>query len=120
MSFACWIEVSRTVTSGPTPGVQRADGKWEEVVGVPVKQTVYDGWADVQDVIDRQTRDEMGAASATVNGIIFLQVEALIKNIRPDDHCTITWPDRTIEQALVVEVRRLDAALLIQRLRRKD
>ena len=116
MSYDVRLQVFREATTTPS-GTQEASGVWTPTPGVPQKTILYDGPADVQDVLDRDDRDTSGLPAPQANGVAFLQIETDIGKIDVGDKCLIFWSDRSQEQALVVEVRRLDGSLMLNRLR---
>lgn len=115
--YSSHVKIVRAATNTTAAGTQAATGKWTQNPGVPQQQIIYEGPADVQDTVSRTVRDPSGKPNDRANGLVYLLNEEKIGLVQPDDQIFITWPDQSIEQAIIVEVRRLDGVLLIERLR---
>lgn len=120
MSFRQQVKVTRPRVTTPAIGNQRSDGKWIGEGTYSDVDVLYDSMGDVQDLIKRDERDQAGSPMNVANGIIYLMLENTIDDMKTDDTVEIVYESGKIENAVIVDVRRLDGSILIQRIRTKD
>ncbi len=118
--FPHMVKIQRPRTDAPVIGSQRSDGKFifsSDVDPLERFNVILDGWGDVQDILKKDDRTPEGSPERMANAVIFLEIEDSIDYVLTDDMVEITYSTGKVEQAVVVEVRRLDGSLLIQRIR---
>lgn len=120
--FPHQLRILRSRTDTPLIGTQRTDGKFEFTVGQLEQErftVLYDGFADLQDYLRKDDRTPEGSPDRMANGIIFLEDEGNVDAFQTDDIAEVTHASGRVETAVILEVRRLDGSLLVQRINQK-
>lgn len=118
--FPHLIRVLRLKKSSPVIGTQRTDGKFEFSPTIPAAErydVLYEGMGDLQDLIKKDERTPEGSPDRVANGIIFLEIEDTIDSMLTDDIAEVTYASGRLEKCVVLDIRRLDGSLLVQRVR---
>ena len=120
MDYPHLITIKRPANAGvdPTPGDQDEDtGLWEgDTDPSDDYTTVWKGRCDCQDKGEVILRDSSGAPTLESDAVCFLSNQRAVTWVVPNNIVTITWEDETEQDARVLQVRRLDGSLLLQRL----
>jgi hypothetical protein len=114
MSYPHRILIFRPPPVGSS-GQQLAGGEWQVSGSAPQRQILYEGPGDAQDLIERLPRNEAGGPRQQADLQVFLELEYLLPKVEVDDMMLVTWQDRAVSEARIVEIRRLEGSVLAQR-----
>lgn len=119
MDYPHKIKIYRAAGVGidPTPATQDPDtGRTTDVNLLDDDTTIWEGRCDVQDKGEVIQRDQAGQPTLESDATCFLAKERAVSIVNINDRVTVTWEDGSTQNAVVLQKRRLDGALLLRRL----